>query len=312
MNWRLKAAIQNAISLLPKSLSYPAYYWVQRHFGTLKQPDVEAGLRAGVQTWRRLLAVGAEPIGKTFFEVGTGRMPLVPMSYWLMGAKHTTTVDLNPYLREDLTGEALDFIASNRSRVEALFGSLLFENRLDALISFYESRQFDLAELLDLCKITYVAPGDAAQTNLPDSSVDFHTSYNVFEHIPLRVLRRILEEGNRIVRKGGLFAHRIDYSDHFSHSDPSISAIHFLRFSDFVWHLYSGNRYMYMNRLRHDDFVEFFRSAGHTILLNEPDENPTVLKLLESGEAKLNRKFAGKTFETLSITGAWFVTRKET
>ena len=51
----------------------------------------------------------------------------------------------------------------------------------------------------------------------------------------------------------------VDYSDHFSHSDQTISSINFLRYSDDEWQRYAGNRYMYMNRLRHDDVLALFR-----------------------------------------------------
>jgi len=77
-----------------------------------------------------------------------------------------------------------------------------------------------------------LSPGDAAETHFPDQCIDYHTSYAVFKHILKIVLKKILEEGNRIIKKHGFFVHNIDYSDHFSHSDKSISAINFLQYSD--------------------------------------------------------------------------------
>jgi hypothetical protein len=64
------------------------------------------------------------------------------------------------------------------------------------------------------------------------------------------------------VRAGGLFVHFIDHSDHFSHSDATISPINFLKHCESDWQGYAGNRYMYMNRLRHDDMIELIRESG--------------------------------------------------
>ena len=70
MHWKVKAAIQNAISLLPEAMSYATYYWIQRQFGGLKRTDPVQWLDAGVQTWERITAQGIDPTDKVFFEVG--------------------------------------------------------------------------------------------------------------------------------------------------------------------------------------------------------------------------------------------------
>ena len=120
--------------------------------------------------------------------------------------------------------------------------------------------------------IEYIAPGDASKTRLPNACIDFQTSNAVsFEHILRSILVDIVKEGNRILRDCGLCVHRIDYSDHFSHTDKSISSINFLQYSDDEWDRYAGNRYMYMNRLRHDDYItKLFGDNGQNILKMEP------------------------------------------
>jgi hypothetical protein len=65
---------------------------------------------------------------------------------------------------------------------------------------------------------------------------------------------KIINEGNRILSEEGLFVHLIDCSDHFSHNDKSISRINFLQYNVTQWNKLAGNRYVYVNRLRHDDF----------------------------------------------------------
>ncbi|HQU32564.1 MAG: methyltransferase domain-containing protein [Planctomycetia bacterium] len=310
MQWKLKAKIQNIVSYLPKAASYNAYYWIQRHFGGLRRVNPLKALIGGIETWKRIKSQDRSPSGKVFFEVGTERIPLVPLAYWLMGAEGTISIDLNPYLKEELIAESLRYISENEGEVLKLFGSLLDNDRFNSLLNFTKKTSFSTTEFLNLCQISYIAPGDAADTRLPDNSIDFHTSYTVFEHIPIDILREIIGEGNRIIRKNGLFVHRIDYSDHFSHSDKSISAINFLQYGDDEWQKYAGNRYMYMNRLRHDDFIILFESAGHRILGSQTDMDLHTQEILRSGKLRLNDRFSSKPADVLAITGSWMITQK--
>jgi hypothetical protein len=310
MHWKLKSMIQNAVSLLPSSASYAGYYWIQRHFGGLRRINPVSRLSAGIETWKRVKEQGCDPLEKVFLEIGTGRVPLVPLSYWLMGAKKTITIDLNPYLKGELIGESLRYISDNKQDIQTLFGPLIDKKRLDDLVAFSGNANFSTRTFLDFCKIDYIAPGNATNTGLPTRSIDFHTSYTVFEHISPEALKQILEEGNRIISNDGLFIHRIDYSDHFSHSDRNISAINFLQYSDDEWMRYAGNRYMYMNRLRHDDFVSLFQSARHRILNTQPDIDRRSQELLRSRTLQLNERFKTKSEEILSISASWIVSKK--
>lgn len=311
MNWKLKAGLQNVLSMLPTSASYAAYYWMQRRFGGLRHPDPARGLTSAIEAWRKLTGIGFAPTGKVFLEIGTGRMPVAPVAYWLMGARETISIDVNPYLQADVTAAAIGIICNDEKKVRKQFGSLLVEERLEALKAFHALASFSMDDVLDLCRITYRAPCDSAKSGVAEKSVDVHVSFRVLEHVPPQVLPAILEEGNRVVAEGGVFVHRIDYSDHFSHSDPSISKINFLQFSDKEWDRYAGNRYMYMNRLRHDDFLELFETAGHRLLTVEPDLDARCLESLRSGEFRVDEKFRSKPPEMLAITGAWIVSTKQ-
>jgi hypothetical protein len=319
MRWKVKAAIQNTIAGLPPAVSYPVYYRMQRLVGGLRKMDPVESLAAGVETWRRIIDQGHDPVGSVFFEVGTGNAPLVPLSYWLMGAERTMTVDINPYLKGELVQEALGYMSAHEMEISGLFGALLQRERMDELMRFCTASAFSLERFLSLCSIDYHEPADAAKTGLSPHSIDFHTSCNVFEHIPPDVLRGILVEGCRIVRDRGLFVHMVDYSDHFSHSDESISPINFLQYSDDEWERYAGNRYMYMNRLRHDDVLSLFESAGHRIVATMPIVDERCRRVLEenAGEGAdderglvLDERFGAKSREILSIRGSWIVSEK--
>jgi hypothetical protein len=142
MNWKLKAKIQNLVSLLPNFLSYSIYYWIQRNFGSLKDSKLNptSRLLAGIETVKRLEQVDRSPIGATFLEMETGRRINTILAFWLLGAEKVVTLDLNPYLKEELVRADLDYIVKNKSAIEILFGNRIFNNRLDILLEFVESQ----------------------------------------------------------------------------------------------------------------------------------------------------------------------------
>jgi ubiquinone/menaquinone biosynthesis C-methylase UbiE len=311
MQWKLKAFIQNCVACLPKKLSYEMYFQIQRHFGNLKKPfNPLRHFSAGVTILKKIQQSGNNFIGKTFFEVGTGRVPLLPIALWLGGAGNIITVDLNPYMRNELIMDMLLYIKTKENDIKNIFGTLLDKNRFNLLLDYSRKKKVHKKEILELCQIKYIAPGNAAKINLPDNSIEYHISNKVYEHIPLTVISDILEEGNRIISEDGLFINNINYGDHFSYMDKTISEINFLRYSDKEWEKYAGNRYMYMNRARHDDFVALFTGVGHDFLEIEPRVSKKVEQILSNNEIVLDIQFQNKSKEILSIMGSIFITRK--
>ena len=114
--------------------------------------------------------------------------------------------------------------------------------------------------------IRYSAPADAADTGLSSGSIDACISTNTLEHIPLSSLKEIFTEVFRLLRSGGICSVKIDYSDHYSHTDPKISKLNFLKYSDEEWEAYNHTMH-YQNRLRHGDYVNLFSSLGFQILV---------------------------------------------
>lgn len=310
MNWKAKAFIQNTVAYLPKKMSYEVYFQIQRHFGNLKKPHSPMRHFFGaVDVLNKIRQQGCEINGKIFFEVGTGRVPVFPVAFWLGGAEKTITVDLNPYLRSELIEDMLFFIHEEEHQIKDIFGEFLNEERFNALLEYSKSKNINQNELLKLCQIEYLAPCDAAKTNLPKNSINYHISNTVYEHIPLNIIHNILTEGNRIITEDGLFVNNIDYADHFAAMDKNISAINFLKYNDKKWKKYAGNRYMYMNRARHDDFIELFKSVEHDFVEIESRKDEMIFELLENKEIDLDTKFKEKRKEILSITGARFITK---
>lgn len=310
MNWKVKAFIQNFVSVFPSGLSYEMYFQMQRHFGNLKKPHNPMSHFSGaVSLLKKIRQYGYETRGKIFFEAGTGRVPLFPVAFWLGGAGKTITVDLNPYMRKELILDMLFYIRTKTEEIKTVFGDFLEKERLGMLLEYSRSKNINRNDFLALCQIEYTAPGDAAKSGLRENSIDYHISNAVYEHIPLNIIYNILMEGNRIITGDGLFINSIDYADHFAQMDKNISAVNFLQYNDKEWERYAGNRYMYMNRARHDEFIKLFESAGHEFLEIEEHKDTRACELLETGGIKLDKKFKEKGKEILSITGARFITK---
>lgn len=310
MNWRLKASIQNAIALLPSSLSYSCYYWVQRHFGALRNPNPLKGLESGIEIARRIIDRGKAVYGKTFLEVGTGWRINVPIVFWLLGSEKVLSVDINPYLREELVRGDINYIIANADAIRTLFKGLdVRENRFDGLAQFGRN-EWRLENILEFLNIEYICPGDAANLPMPSSSIDYHVSVTAFEHIPPAIIESILREGNRIMRKDGLFVHITDHKDHFSYSDKALSSINFLQFSEEEWNRIAGNRFMYANRLRIDDLEGLFLECNQSILSIEADKDPAVCELMARNGLILDARFKGKSIEVLSTIASWIVSER--
>ena len=298
MNWKRKAFIQNAIAKLPSALSRRLYYALQRRFGGLRRPYPPHRLQATAEILARIQEQGRSAESRVFLEIGTGPRLNLPIALWLCGASEIWTVDLNPYLRPELVAEDIVYIGRHRQEIQTILqpyaAPSLFQERLVRLETVKGMR---LDGLLDMMHIRYQAPGDAAQLDLPSQSLDYHVSFTVLEHIPPDVLQSILLEGKRVLKSDGLFVHTVDLSDHFAHSDGSISAINFLQFSEEEWARYAGNRYMYHNRLRIDDYLDLFAAAGLEVLWLGSHTDARALEELRSGFA-VDRGFEAKSAET--------------
>lgn len=126
---------------------------------------------------------------------------------------------------------------------------------------------FTLNEL-DNYGIDYRSPYDASKTKLNSKSVDACISTNTLEHIPIKSIKSIFIEINRILKDSGIVSAKIDYSDHYAHTDSKISRLNFLNFSDSEWKKYN-HKYHYQNRLRHYEFKKLFNECGFRVVSEE-------------------------------------------
>lgn len=306
MNWKLKSTLQNALGRLPSNVANPLYYRLQRSFGNLRHPTPVSRLQAGLEMVRRLQQQGRDVESAVFLEVGTGHQLNVPLSLWLCGAAQVITVDLNRYLREQLVLEDIDYLRRHEAEIRELFVPTarreLFEERLARLLAGAGS----LKEVLALTNIQYRAPADAGSLTLTPGTIDYHVSFTVLEHIPTTVLKQIFLEGCRLLRPEGLFVHCIDFSDHFAHSDETLSSVNFLQFSERQWSRLAGNRYMYHNRLRVDEFQTMIAEMELEILALDTTVDEQAANLLIR-DFPLADRFETKDCRTNATAGAWLV-----
>lgn len=107
------------------------------------------------------------------------------------------------------------------------------------------------------------------------------------------IIRGIMQECRRILR--GACSFYIDYKDHWSYFDHSISHLNFLRYSPAKWAIYNPALH-YQNRHRHSDYVEVFKETGFTIKSIELERKPIPQV----------PTFQSYRHDDLEITGAWF------
>jgi hypothetical protein len=145
-------------------------------------------------------------------------------------------------------------------------------------------------------------------TGLQTESVGFLFSNAVLEHVrdPLQCIR----EAHRILAKKGLTAHQIDLRDHRDFNDP----LHFLRYSDSQWQKLmkkycSRDPLRYMNRLRAQDFLAIFESAGFRILEFTPNSSASDQTVTDA-RAHLAPSFAKYSADELKTISCFIVAQK--
>lgn len=149
------------------------------------------------------------------------------------------------------------------------------ETALDKYISQIDVTSVDIGILLNSTRdnwlsqigCTYLTDGLKSIKLLPDESVDFIFSQAVLEHIFKDQYKSYVEEMYRILKRGGVASHRIDYKDHLA------SSLNNLRFSDSIWesNLFRNSGF-YTNRLRASQTISIFERAGFVVTVIKTDK----------------------------------------
>ena len=302
MRWQMKALLDNCKGLVP----------FQNTLRRLKRrvvpyrPSYSRGAYAidegliQVQWLRETLG----PLdGKKILEIGSGWELLLPMLFSLCGAERVYLTDLTALLDKYTLAGGLDSFRRNRQRIlDTLYlDAAEFDRRFGAEI---ESQKQFLAKN----GLVYLAPCDCRRLSLEDATLDVITSRSVFEHIPPAVIEDILKECYRLLVPGGLVCHFVDNSDHWEHSDKTISRVNFLQFSDRAFRFTYLNALNYQNRLRHSEYVEMLKRCGFEILRAERKVDSAALEALKT--LPLALRFQRFPKEDLAAMDSYLLARK--
>jgi SAM-dependent methyltransferase len=274
MNWKLKALIQGTLSILPGGCN--CNHFLQRTAGTLRgEGTVHKTFEDDVTVlFARMAGLGLSPSSR-ILEIGTGWLPVFPLSLALAGFRDIRTVDIIAHLRKDAVRRTL--IALKPHLDHPCFLAFSTPDKVHA--RFHDFLASD--DILAAANISYLAPCDATSTAFAPGSIDLIVSNNVFEHIPSAILLSLLREGRRLLSPGGHLLHCINCGDHYAYADPSINQINYLQFPESQWTRWN-NSIHYQNRLRPIDFLEMSDAEGFEIKSAEFTPNALYLKQLET------------------------------
>lgn len=273
--WKLKSLIFGAVDAFSAT---SVLYFLQKNVtkrSRLTKLDISPN-------WERHKTYLEKYNAKGFvFEFGAGKS-LAQNLYLSSIIDRQLIVDLNPMLDLELVEQARAFLAE-KTKLKA-------------------STRIEKVADLDNYGLTYKAPFDAASSGLEDESVDACISTNTLEHIPYESIREIFAELHRVLKGSGIVSAKIDYSDHYAHTDNSISLLNYLRFDERTWRKFN-HRCHYQNRLRHYEYIELFRSLGFRLVEEK------VFFAEENVPAEISRLFEGVD-DRWKATSAHIVLRK--
>jgi SAM-dependent methyltransferase len=301
MDWRFKAFLQGLFSRLPhgEELNCLCQRYVTRGLPASEPEFLErcAIARRHIEIASRY---GEQPLGgRRFYEFGAGRDLVGPLTFHALGVERQVLIDLYRLVRPGLINDTI-------GKFQRLGPGLGLKRIPRARVGDGEG-----AALRDLGRhygIEYLAPKDARQTGFEAGSVDSITSTNTLEHIPAADLPAILRECRRLLRDDGAITAFIDYQDHYSYFDRSISVYNFLRYPERAWRKFNPALH-YQNRLRHRDYLELFQAGGFHITEQHRVEGiEEDLKTLQ--RVGVDEKFQGYSPAECAVRKALIVARR--
>lgn len=243
--WRLKSQLFRAAGI---TWAAPLYFAQKYVTGRSSSPirEIRPNWTFHRDNLQRFSAVD-------ILEFGAGKS-LAQNLYLSQFGLRQTLIDLNPMLDLQLVNGAIEQLA--RLGVPSK-GAARTPSELEAIYG-----------------IIYQAPVDMTRTPYASASFDAVISTNTLEHIPQATIPEIWREAMRLRRPGGVVTAKIDYSDHYAHTDTHIDRLNYLQFSQTQWRAHNHANH-YQNRLRHQHHLDLLREAGFIIVHEEAAEPAT-------------------------------------
>ena len=241
INWKLKALLYKIFDTLKLKTSF---YLIQKYI--TKRSKVK--INEVDKSWK----FHAENIKKKnvskILEIGAGKSLAqnIFISYYFNNSIKQTVIDINTMLDFQLFNEANKQISS----------------LLKIEIKNYAE---NVEQLKQTYNIDYKAPVKIEELKKSENKFDMCISTTALEHFPISDLKNYLKQLKIILSEDALISSAIDYSDHYNHTDDTISPLNYLQFSEMEWKKYN-NFYLFQNRLRHQDYKKIFLEFGYEIL----------------------------------------------
>lgn len=297
LGWKGKAVAAAALSVVPNGEK--AYERLQWRFGRLNL-DVERRAMPAITVQELLGHHNLSIRGMKVLELGTGHKPVLPFMFLAMGAKSVVTVDRNQRLVDARLREIqLGVVAF----IENAFDDSEKKSRFPGLERL-KSRVLVQHKDLEAIGIHYKPGLDVRDMKDSTCTFDFTFSISVLEHIRAAEAQSILDALTDLMGTDAISLHVIDMSDHFAHTDDSISSLHFLRFSPFIWKLLAGNGLSYCNRIRASGWLEMFSRSGQDLIESQQWTDVSDVHIPVHGCV------SHESQEDLRCTGLWLLSRK--
>ena len=317
-DWRVKVAIQNIISLLPKSIGFKINkIFVEIAIGDINQridyhKRILKGLRNIEILYREL---NFSLSGKTVLELGTGWHGIDLLIFYLLGANKIITIDHYAHLRIDVCLNAIKHF-QNSEYLNLLLKLKYSENRMTQLMEISKRTiNLNIKFFLELMRIQYLIVSASEYKKLPikkNYSIDLFYSESVLQRIPVKYLSDIMQMvGCSCMKNNAVAFHRTDQKDinAQAHVDTNLWALEYLKYSDFIFELFISGYLNYQNRLRESDFLCLLQESGVQIAYLKSFCNKKDMERLKN--FPLAKKFRNKNIEDLAIKQSIIVGKKE-
>jgi hypothetical protein len=294
VHWKTKAALFWLFERVP--FGYQLHQYIQKR-ATRKVPKPHSTYPFYNERVERYVAAferyGADFSNSSYLEFGAGWDLFYPFGLWCFGINDLLVIDLYALARTEYLNHTIaglrKFPPKGAKRVPR---TALSRTMHRDLTQFYG--------------MTYMAPGDARQVRKPDRSIDLVSTTSTLEHIPFDDLETIMLELRRLCRSNAILVMLVDYSDHYSHSDLSITPYNFLRYSEEEWPRFNPAIH-YQSRRRHHDYRALFMRCGFQVVEEEakrPDDWELLMK-----RQPLDPEFDAMEPSMVAITAGFFVLR---
>ena len=309
-DWRVKVAVQNLVSLLPRPIAFELNERLVRVVaGTVRERGLGTSrVLKGLANIRLVQEHAAFRFANArVLEVGTGWHGIDLMLFSLLGASRITTIDHAPHLSLENLRAHVDLVAAEECRA-AFEEAGVVPERLSALIEAARSAR-TLAEFLEFLKVRYLTVQSSEYDRLPldAGSVDFFYSESVLQRIPERHLGALLKRARELMSPSAVFFHRTDQKDINAqdHLDSTRWHLAYLSYSGFVFNTFLSSKLNSQNRLRESDFLDLFNGAGLKVAYVESTVRSSDMERMRGFQ--VDHRFRGKALEDLCTIATKFL-----